>query len=258
MILRSILFNIAFYLNLVFWILVLIPTIVLPQKWGWVGIKSWARTSLWWQKVLAGTDYEVRGRENIPADGFIVAAKHQSFWETFALLTLIDDPVYIVKRELTWIPGFGWYLWKMGQIPVNRGKRSVALMEMTRRAKIEMAKGRQLMIFPEGTRRPVGAEPAYKYGIAMVYRETGARVLPIALNAGLYWPRRKFERYPGTIIVDILPPIEPGLGIDEFRNRLERTIEDASNRLIVEAAAADPAPPRAKELAAALTDRTTD
>lgn len=248
MILRSILFNVAFYVNLAFWIIVLLPMLLLPRSIAWKGIHGWCHSSLWLQKVLAGTGHEIRGRERIPDGGYIVAAKHQSFFETFALVPLFPDPTYILKRELMWIPGFGWYLKKMRQIPVNRGKRSVALKAMTARAVQEVARGRQIMIFPEGTRRPAGAEPAYKYGVAHLYRETGATVVPVALNSGLFWPRRKFLRYPGTVVMEFLDPIGPGLTTDEFLATLQERIEPACDRLIAEAAAAPNPPPLAVEI----------
>jgi 1-acyl-sn-glycerol-3-phosphate acyltransferase len=115
---------------------------------------------------------------------------------------------------------------------VHRGARAQALARMTARARFELARDRQIIIFPEGTRRPPGAEPAYKYGVVNLYAETGAACLPVALNSGLFWPRRKFLRYPGTIILEVLDPIPPGLDQDTFAARLERDIETATARLI--------------------------
>jgi 1-acyl-sn-glycerol-3-phosphate acyltransferase len=183
---------------------------------------------------VCGITYEFRGLEKIPPGPLLIAAKHQSFWETFALLSLFSDPTFIIKRELMWIPFFGWYSWKAGMIPVDRGKRSQALAGMTVYAKEALADGRQIVIFPEGTRRAPGAEPAYKYGIAHLYAETGVACLPIALNSGLFWPRRSFRRYPGTVRVEILDPIPPGLDKQQFFERLQRDLESATARLIAE------------------------
>jgi 1-acyl-sn-glycerol-3-phosphate acyltransferase len=163
-----------------------------------------------------------------------VASKHQSLWETFALLLLFSDPAFILKRELIWIPFFGWYAWKAGMIPVNRGKRSQALAEMTTCARAELARGRQIVIFPEGTRRAPGAQPNYKYGIVHLYAETGTPCLPLALNSGLFWPRRSFRRFPGTVIVEVLDPIAPGLDKKVFAERLQDTIETATARLVAD------------------------
>ncbi|MCC2110914.1 MAG: 1-acyl-sn-glycerol-3-phosphate acyltransferase [Hyphomicrobiales bacterium] len=252
MILRSLLFNAAFYVNIIVWMFAISPIFLMPRRWGWVAIRAWVHSTLWLYRVITGTRYEIRGREHLPTGGYIVAAKHQSFWETFALVPLFDDPAFIAKRELMWIPFFGWYLKKMQMIPVDRGKRSAALKAMSARVGMAIAKGRQILIFPEGTRRPAGAEPAYKYGVVHIYAETKATVVPIALNSGLYWPRRRFLRYPGTIIVDIQPPIEAGLPNDKFFAALQSRMETASDRLIVEAMESPSAPPLAPAVAGRL------
>jgi 1-acyl-sn-glycerol-3-phosphate acyltransferase len=230
-IVRSILFNILFYLTIVLYVVLALPFFALPYR-ALVGFgKFWARTNLWLLKAICGIDVEFRGREKIPPGGLIVAAKHQSMWETFALLLLFAEPTYIVKRELMWIPFFGWYLWKARMIAVDRGARAQALMRMTARVRRELKRGREVIIFPEGTRRAPGAAPAYKYGIAHIYAETGVPCLPVALNSGLFWGRRSFRRDPGTITVEILDPIPPGLDKETFIERLKHDIESAMARL---------------------------
>src|SRR5947209_7391527 len=160
-------------------------------RWAIIAIaRFWARTNLWLLRVVCDVKAEFRGLEKIPSGAALVSAKHQSLWETFALLVILPDAAFILKRELLWIPFFGWYAWKAGMIPVNRGKRAQALAEMTVRARAELGRDRQIVIFPEGTRRAPGAEPSYKYGIVHLYAETGVSCLPIALNSGLFWPRR--------------------------------------------------------------------
>jgi 1-acyl-sn-glycerol-3-phosphate acyltransferase len=233
-IVRSIIFNILFYLNLVVLLFVALITLVLPRRAVLKMAELWGRVSVWLLRVVCGTRVELRGLENLPEGGFIVAAKHQSTWETFALLRLFDDFTFIVKRELMWIPIFGWCMWKAGMIPVDRGAGSQALIEMTARAKKEIRGGRQLIIFPEGTRRPAGAAPRYKFGVAHLYAEVGAPCVPVALNSGLFWPRRALLRLPGTIIVEFLPAIEPGLDKDVFLQRLQSDIETATARLLAE------------------------
>lgn len=233
LVLRSLLFNTAFYLNLAFWLAGAMVTMVLPRRFLLMIAHGWAHSTLWLMRVIVGTRCEISGVENIPPGGVIMAAKHQSAWETFALITVFTNPVYILKRELTWLPFFGWCLLKLRMIPVDRGAGSRALQEATRRAKVELGQnGRQLMIFPEGTRRPVGAPPAYKFGVAHIYAALGVPCVPVALNAGLFWPRRSFLRRPGTIRVEILPPIPPGLPRMEFQSRLEQQIESATDRLV--------------------------
>jgi 1-acyl-sn-glycerol-3-phosphate acyltransferase len=229
---RSILFNILFYLNLLFYLVAAFPTLILPRRAVVAAAKSWGRTNLRLLRAVCRIDVAWEGREKIPPGALIVAAKHQSVWETFALLTLFDDPTFIVKRELMWIPFFGWYIWKAGMIPVDRGARSQALAGMTDRARIQLARGRPLIIFPEGTRRAPGAEPAYKFGVAHLYGETGVPCLPVALNSGLVWGRRAFLRYPGTVRAEILDPIAPGLTRTDFFDRLKHVIETATARLV--------------------------
>ena len=232
LILRSILFNILFYLNLLIYLIAAIPTFFLPYRGVVAMAQAWGRTNLWLLRVVCGIDVEWIGLEKIPAGPLIVAAKHQSTWETFGLLTLFDDPTFIVKRELMWIPWFGWYIWKARMIPVDRGAGTQALVLMTEKARVELHGDRQLVIFPEGTRRAVGADPAYKFGVAHLYAEIGVPCLPVALNSGLAWPRRKFLRYPGTVRVEILDPIPPGLERGEFFQRLKKEIEEATARLV--------------------------
>jgi 1-acyl-sn-glycerol-3-phosphate acyltransferase len=229
---RSVLFNILFYLNLLIYLIAAIPTYFLPYRVLVAVAKSWGRSNLRLLRLVCGIDVAWIGLEKIPRGPLIVAAKHQSSWETFALLTLFDDPTFIVKRELMWIPLFGWYIWKARMIPVDRGARTQALVAMTERARVQLEGNRQLVIFPEGTRRAPGAEPAYKFGVAHLYAETGAPCLPVALNSGLLWPRRKFLRHPGTVRVEILDPIAPGLERAQFFERLKQDIEGATARLV--------------------------
>jgi len=236
LVLRSLVFNVLFYGVLILWLIFgVLPSLLLPRRVLLAVAIAWADTSLWLLRAVAGTRCEITGLENIPEGGLMVAAKHQSFLETFALVTVFRNPVYILKRELTWIPLFGWALTKMRMIPVNRGARARALNDVTRRAKVELGQnGRQLLIFPEGTRRPPGAPPAYKFGVAHIYAELGVPCVPVALNTGLYWPRRKFLRRPGTVRIEILPPIPPGLDKVSFQNRLQEAIEPPCDRLLAE------------------------
>jgi 1-acyl-sn-glycerol-3-phosphate acyltransferase len=230
--LRSLVYNLLFYSLLVFWILVGIPTFVMPgQAILYVG-KCWARSSIWLMRVICNTRVEYRGVEKIPPGPLIVASKHQSTWETFALLQFFERPLFIVKRELMWIPFFGWYLKKLSMIGVDRTAGGRALLAMTRRAGEAVRSGRQLVIFPEGTRRPVDAPPDYKSGIAQIYVDCGVTCLPVALNSGLFWPRRTFMRYPGTLVVEFLDPLPAGLGRREFISRVSAVIEDATGPLV--------------------------
>jgi 1-acyl-sn-glycerol-3-phosphate acyltransferase len=236
--LRSLTFNALFYLVLAVYLVVAIPTLLMPRRAIVALARHWARANLALLRIVCNITVDWRGLEKIPPGPILVAAKHQSAWETFALLTLFDDPTFILKRELLWIPFYGWCARHAGMIPVERGGGKPALIAMAERARAALADGRQIVVFPEGTRRPPGAEPRYKYGIAHLYGECGTLCVPIALNSGLFWPRRKFLRYPGTIAVEILDPIAPGLAVDAFFPQLQHQLETATARLIAQAESA--------------------
>lgn len=236
-ILRSLVFNALFYVNTALWLIAALPTFFMPYRAIIEVAKAWGRFNRALTRMVAGIDYEIRGAEKIPRGPVIVAAKHQSAWETFALLSLFDNPTFIIKRELQWIPIFGWFTIKGRMVPVQRGAGSQTLTNMIERARIELSRGRQLVIFPEGTRRAPGAEPRYKYGVAQLYAAEGVPCIPIALNSGLFWPRRSLRRNPGTVLVEVLDPILPGLDKDVFLERLKNEIETATARLIAESQA---------------------
>jgi 1-acyl-sn-glycerol-3-phosphate acyltransferase len=236
-IVRSLVFNALFYVNTALWLIAALPTFFMPYRAIIEVAKAWGRFNRALTRMVAGIDYEIRGAEKIPRGPVIVAAKHQSAWETFALLSLFDNPTFIIKRELQWIPIFGWFTIKGRMVPVQRGAGSQTLTNMIERARIELSRGRQLVIFPEGTRRAPGAEPRYKYGVAQLYAAEGVPCIPIALNSGLFWPRRSLRRNPGTILVEVLDPILPGLDKDVFLERLKNEIETATARVIAESQA---------------------
>lgn len=233
---RSLIFNTLFYVSMILYMIILLPLLILPQRYVMILVRFWSRYFIWLCTHVAGIKMEVRGahRRTGPV---LIAAKHQSLWETMALLQFFDDPCFILKRELTYVPLFGLYLLATGQIPVDRRGGAKVRNDLLRRTKqaILTAPGRQLIMFPEGTRRPVGAEPAYRSGIAHVYSALEIPVTPVAMNSGVFWPRRSLQLRPGTIVIEFLPDIPPGLPRDAFMARLENDIETASNRLISEA-----------------------
>jgi 1-acyl-sn-glycerol-3-phosphate acyltransferase len=206
----------------------------------WPPARFWVRSTLWLHRTILGNAEEIRGRDKIPAGGLLVAVKHQSAWETLRLVELFSRPTFILKRELLWVPLFGWYLAKTGMIPVARGKRSEAVTAITARARTAIVEGRQVIMFPEGTRRPPMAPPEYRYGVTRLYQELGVPCLPVALNSGLFWPRRAFLHRPGTIVLACLDPIPPSLDSAVFAARLQDAIEAATDELIAEALASDP------------------
>jgi 1-acyl-sn-glycerol-3-phosphate acyltransferase len=235
-VLRSLIFNIAFVINNILWFVLALPLLVLPRKTFFLKVlHPWSWSNLKLHSWICNVRMEFRGRENIPTGGFMVASKHQSAWETMALAMSFPEPRYILKQELMWVPLFGFYLMKAGQVPINRGSRTEAIAAMNKASELALKEGGQLLIFPEGTRRPVGAAPAYKQGVAHMYETLNATVLPVAINAGVFWPRRTFLKYPGTIVMEFLPPIPPGLPRDVFFEQLRDMIETATNRLVAEA-----------------------
>lgn len=230
--LRSLVFNILFYLVFLFWVVVALPTFLMPRS-------AMMRVAIWWassvtllMRWVCNIKVEFRGVEKIPKGPLIVASKHQSMWETIALLRFFEAPFFAIKRELKFIPVFGLFLIKTRMIAIDRSAGGRALVKMARRAAEEVRRGRQFVIFPEGTRTAPGAPAHYKSGIALIYADCGVPCLPVALNSGLFWPRRTFMRYPGTLVVEFLDPLPPGLPREEFLARLKEEIEEASDRLV--------------------------
>lgn len=239
--LRSIVFGLLFYITTLLFLVFGSPLLLGPRSWAMAALKVHAKTELWLLKHIVGLDFEVRGLDKLPEPPFLVASKHQSAWETFALIPLFRDPALLMKRELFWIPLHGWFSHKFEMIPVDRDAGPSALRRMLQAARKRIKDGREIIIFPEGTRRPPGADPAYKTGIVLLYNALKVPCVPVALNSGLFWPRRQWTRKPGTVVVEILDPIPPGLPRPEFLSRLENAIETASDGLLAEAQSTDQA-----------------
>jgi 1-acyl-sn-glycerol-3-phosphate acyltransferase len=234
MVARSLLFNVVFYINISVRMIVALPTIMLPYSFLLGVLRRYAGSTLWFLRVICGIGVEWRGREKLPQGACIVACKHQSVWETFALFMVLPDPTYVLKRELMQLPLFGWLATKARMIPIDRGSHAKALTGMLAAARQEAARGRQIVIFPEGTRRPPGAKPHYLPGAAFLYADLGLPCVPIALNSGLFWPRHSWLRRPGTVVAEVLDPIPAGLDKREFLTRLQSAIEQATARLVAE------------------------
>lgn len=238
LIVRSLAFNLFFYLWTGLLILVLMPSLLLPGDRPILAIGLlWCRGNLLALRLICGMKVEWRGLEKVPEGPILVAAKHQSAWETFAFFIPFRRPAYVYKRQLAYVPLFGWLIWKANQIPVDRGKKSAALASMTAGAQQAVRLGRQVMIFPEGTRKAVGAPPDYKFGVTHLYATLGVPCQPVALNSGMFWSRKSFIRRPGTVLVELLDPIPPGLPAEVFAERLKDEVEAATNRLIAESLA---------------------
>jgi len=238
---RSLLFNLLFYVTTALYVVLGSPLLFAPRSWAMAALANHAHFELFLLRHIVGLKLEVRGHDKLPRTACLVASKHQSAWETFALIPLFRDPALLMKRELFWIPFHGWFSKKFEMIPVDRDKGPAALRAMLRETRKRVVDGREIIIFPEGTRRPPGAPPDYKTGVVLLYEALGIPCVPVALNSGLFWPRRSVPRRPGTIVVEFLDPIPPGLPKSEFLSRLIESIETASNRLLAEVKAKEPA-----------------
>jgi 1-acyl-sn-glycerol-3-phosphate acyltransferase len=236
--LRSLAFNAVFWLGTVVFGIAGLPFLLTPRRTAMRFGRFWAQAVLFALKHIVGLDGEIRGRENIPPGGCLIAMKHQSMWDTLMLPPLLGDPAVVVKRELQYVPFYGWYATRAGSIFIDRKGGAGALRRMVAAAKQAIVDGRPVVIFPQGTRTTPGAPIAdapYQPGIAALYRELGVALVPAAVNSGMYWGRRAFIKRPGRIIVEFLPPIPPGLPRREVMATLESRIEAAADALEREA-----------------------
>ena len=229
---RSIVFVALFYLWSAGISIVSTPILFGPRHWSLRMFEIWAKGIFVLLRVCCDIRVELRGAEHIPQGAALVAPKHQCMFDVFAQFAYLPANCFVMKKELTWIPWFGWYAAKVRSIVVDREGHSAALKAMVKEAKERFAEQRQICIAPEGTRTEPGAPPNYKPGIAALYRELDVPVCPVATNAGVHWPRKGFIRKPGTIVFEYLEPIQPGLKRAEFMRTLEDRIETASNRLL--------------------------
>ncbi|MCW5720905.1 MAG: 1-acyl-sn-glycerol-3-phosphate acyltransferase [Devosia sp.] len=207
-------------------------------RFTWALARYWCWSNVQFLRLITGLDTSVEGMGNIPAGGCIIAAKHQSDWDVFAIFPHTGRPAYIVKRELMRIPFFGWAARSLDCIEIDRGRGAQAIPEMMRQARSALDRGCRIVIFPEGTRKAPLAPPDYRQGIVRMYLELNVPVVPVALNSGLFWGRNSPVIWPGLARARILPPIEPGLTADVFLQRLRDTIETQTDALMAEAVSA--------------------
>ncbi len=229
--LRSLLFHTVFILWTALWAVLLLWVFFLPRRWMVRVITLFFASYHPLEKYLLGLDYVVEGRENLPPGPCVIACQHQSAYETFKLHVIFGDVAIILKRELMWIPFWGWYQAKAGMIPVNRGAKGAAMRSMLRGARRVAAQGRPIVIFPQGTRVAPGAHRPYKIGTGVLAETLNLPVVPVALNAGLFWPRHAFLVRPGRVTFRILPPLPAGLDRHAVLQQLETAIERASGQL---------------------------
>lgn len=229
---RSVIFNVALVAWCIIAPMIFLPLTLFGSKGTLFAAKMWAWLSIYLAKIICGIKYEVRGKKFIPDFPCIIASKHQSAWETMALFFILKKPVFILKKELLYIPFLNIFIYLLGSIRLDRGGGVSALKKMVKSAADKVKKGQQVIIFPEGTRTRIGEKKEYRGGVGMVYAESNIKVVPIALNSGLYWPKNSFIKKPGKIIVEFLPHIEPGLTRENFMKKMEEQIESASTKLL--------------------------
>jgi 1-acyl-sn-glycerol-3-phosphate acyltransferase len=229
---RSALFALCLVVVTVVWALVSVCTVVLPYRARYYVVSRWCAMVGWLLRVVAGLRYRIEGAENIPRTPCIVFCKHESAWETIILPIHFAPQTWVLKRELLWLPFFGWGLAMLDPIAINRSTRKTALTQVIEQGRERLARGAWVVVFPEGTRVEPGARMRYKLGGAALAAATGAPVLPIALDSGDYWGRNSFIKYPGTIRVVIGPAIQTaGLTPGEINKQAESWIEKTVDAL---------------------------
>lgn len=236
--LRSLLFNIYMYggtlvLSFILILLMPFPPIVMRK-----GSQLWTSFIMIGLRIV-GIRYEIRGLEHLPKGGALVACKHQSAWDTFIFVNQRISTTYVLKKELLRIPFYGWFVWRAQHIAVDRKAGSSALKYMVSSVGKALKSGRNVVIFPEGTRSAPGAKNPYHPGIAAAYSQANVPLIPAALNSGLYWGRASFLKYPGTIILEIMPPIPAGQDRRAMMKTLQETIEAKTAELEAEGRARD-------------------
>lgn len=241
---RSVIFNVVFYgIWTPLYCILLLPALLFPRSTAMWVAKFYQDVSYLMQKYIMGLDYELRGMENFPGNDqtYIIASKHYSAYETLHIYRLFHHPAVILKKELLSTPLFGWFLRRMEVIAIDRGRGATAVNSLFDGARKVQGQKRPIVIFPQGTRVPVGAtiaEKPYKAGLVKLYGEFHFPIVPVAINSGLYWPRNSFWRKSGTVIIEFLPHIPPGLPTEDVMKMVENAIETASDKLIEEGRAA--------------------
>lgn len=237
--LRSLAFMAWFYVSMAVIGLVPIAVAMLWRPAAVATMRAWTASVRWGVRWILGATTEFRGLERLPPGACLVAARHQSTYDTLAPFGFLQDPAFILKRELMATPVFGWYCRKVNMIPIDREGSARALKDMLSGARAQAAKGRPVIIFPEGTRQPVDAPGELKPGVAALYRALGLPCVPVALNTGLVWPASGGgPKRPGRVVFEIQEPIPPGLSREEFMARLTTALDPAMKRLAEEGRAA--------------------
>lgn len=235
--LRSLLFMLWLYGSMAFIAVICSPILLLPHKVSMGVIRLWAASVLFGARWIVGVKVEFRGLEHRPTGPALVAGKHLSMLDTIAPFVALDCPAYVLKQSLMYLPFLGWYAWRTRMVAIKREDAAKALKGMVAACRERLTEGRQIVIFPEGTRSNVGDDPAYKPGVAALYRDLDVPCYLMATNSGQFWPGHGIDRKPGTVVFEFLPPIPAGMKRGEFMTEMKARLETESNRLVAEQAA---------------------
>ncbi len=228
--LRSIIFNIIFYLGSVVYALLLLPCLITKRSTLW-GIRVWTHLVLWLMKIILRLNYRVTTYGDLPENGAIYACKHQSAWETIALWLIVPKPVFVIKQELYNLPVVGWWIRRSGCIALNRKAGASSIKKLIKEAKAAVEAGNNIVIFPEGTRSLPNQQIKYLPGISALYKYLQLPIIPIALNSGLFWPRNAFIKKPGVIDVVLLEALPAGQDAKVMLQQLQHKIESTTQKL---------------------------
>lgn len=233
---RSVLFNVFFMISTALVLLVCSPLLLSSSRyWAQTGTRTWWKVTLWGAKHIAGITYKIIGAERIAPSPCLIASKHHSAWDTVILGVLFPNATVVIKHELLKVPVMSWYFRRLNSIPIDRSQGLAAIKTLVAKAKDEVAQGRDVFIYPEGTRVDPSANVPFQPGVAALYQSLNLPVVPVATNAGVFWGRRSFLKTPGVIIVEVLPTIEPGLDRKVFMKKLEVAINQRSTELCEQA-----------------------
>ena len=232
MVIRSILFYVFLVLWTIFMGTICFPYLFISHHYLRKPVNRWIKGIFKLLQIICNITYEIRGKENIPSYAVLVASKHQSAFETFALFLYLNKSIFIHKKQLFYIPIFGQYLMKAKMISIDRSEGTAAIRKMLKQTKLRMSEGYSIIIFPEGTRKKPGENPNYKTGFIGIYNETKSEILPVAVNSGFCWPKHTFVKKPGHIIIQILKPIPSELERSDILNRVQLIIEEETNKII--------------------------
>jgi 1-acyl-sn-glycerol-3-phosphate acyltransferase len=230
-VLRSLLYQLLFNALSLVLAVIFLPALILPFAAILAAARLWSASIFFLLRWTVGLTYRIEGEENIPDGPVIFASKHQSAWDTMIFPYVLDAPAIVVKKELHMIPFYGWFAARYGTIGIDRKSGASALRKMIVDCREAIGRDRSIVIFPEGTRTPPGERQTYQSGVVALYRDLKVPVVPVALNSGLFWPRRSMMRKPGVITLRYLPAIPPGLDRRDFMRRLEDEVEAAQMQL---------------------------